>query len=83
MKVEYIQCDICGEKMSGKSFSRYTVDYYGDTGGTVKGNVVYGNNHVDICADCFEKMKEYILKNKGEKKNDADTGRTVDKGSGT
>lgn len=59
-KVRYTECDLCGEPIDPR-YGKYTVKYE-------CGRDRFEFTHkLDICQDCWNKLNEYILK---EKKND-------------
>ena len=68
MKVEYIQCDICGNKIVYKD-RRYMYTTlvmtlepeYVNALGDPKAN----EKKLDICSSCFDKMKTWINEQKG------------------
>lgn len=49
-------CDVCGEKIGGLNCARYSLSYK---------TALYTRN-IDICADCFNRLKEQIKESKGE-----------------
>ena len=52
MKVEYIKCDICGEKLITKQIRYSLKDFYGEIQG----------NPMDICPSCVDRMVKWIKK---------------------
>ena len=59
MKVEYIKCDICGNRITDKREDRFVFSYIRTWPGARIGEYEHAEVKYDICNACFLKMKEW------------------------
>ena len=69
MKVSYIQCDICGQKITSECYKYSTL--YSMPDPVSWGNEVAFETKMDICKSCMDRFKEWVAAK--ETKNGANT----------
>ena len=62
MKVEYIKCDICGERINpcNGRYKYTTLVRYPEERINALGDSVSHEEKLDVCKPCFDQMKEWI-----------------------